>query len=354
MKSIYAVFALLLNISIFAQNHDKELRDLYYSAQFNQLVQVSAEYLESDSLNPVFNLWHGEGLVELGFFEEGKPYVQKAIENIEDNDTRKPWALNYLARIEFLSQNKLKAKQLFIDCINSNTNPKAIESSKYLLVELGLHDFYSEFEVVESEHITFHFQPNSIVSNIDEFVELRENAIQKISEFFGVKIPKKIDFIVWNSNEDAKKIGIKSLGFANPQFCVIHSRPNQTLGHEITHVITHYLANDQIKTRFINEGIAVWFDLSNNNRLEIINNQKEKDSTQAIVSIKEAWNNPTVYPEWVYYTLAGEFINRILDKWGRENLVELLKNQTYDNAVLIYGNEIDEVIFKLENEINSN
>ena len=153
MKSIYAVFALLLNISIFAQNHDKELRDLYYSAQFNQLVQVSAEYLESDSLNPVFNLWHGEGLVELGFFNEGKPYVQKANENIEDHDSRKAWAVNYLARIEFLSQNKLKAKQLFIDCIDSNTSPKAIESSKFLLVELGLHDFYSDFEVVETEHI---------------------------------------------------------------------------------------------------------------------------------------------------------------------------------------------------------
>jgi len=352
MRIIYAVFALLLNISIFAQNHDKELRDLYYSAQFNQLIQVSAEYLESDSLNPVFNLWHGEGLVELGFFNKGKPYVQKAIEYIGDNDSRKAWALNYLARIEFLTQNKLKAKQLFIDCIASNTSPKAIESSKFLLVELGLHDFYSDFEVVESEHITFHFQPNSIVNNKDEFVELREKAFQKISEFFGVKIPKKIDFIIWNSNEDAKKLGIKSLGYANAKFCVIHSRSNQTRGHEITHVITHYLANDQIKTRFINEGIAVCFDLSNNNRLEIINNQKEKDSTQVIVSIKEAWTNPKAYPEWVYYPLAGEFVFRILDKWGKNKLIDLIKNQTYENALLIYGEELNAIISELENEIN--
>ncbi len=352
MRIIYAVLALLLNISIFAQNHDKELRDLYYSGKFNELVKISAEYLKSDSLNPIINLWYGEGLVELGFFNEAKPFVQKAIENIEDNDGRKAWAINYLARIEFLNQNKFKAKQLFLDCINTDSNSKAWESAKYLLVELGLDDYYSDFEMVESEHIIFHFQPNSIVPDKEQFVESREKAFQKISEFFGVKIPKKIDFIVWNSNEDAKKLGIKSLGYASPKFCVIHSRSNQTRGHEITHIITHYLSNDQIKTRFINEGTAVCCDLSNNNRLEIIKKQKETDSTQVVVSIKEAWTNPRAYPEWVYYPLAGEFVFRILDRWGKDELFELLKNQTYENALLIYGEELNTIISELENEIN--
>lgn len=352
MRIIYILFTLLLNVSILAQNLDKELRDLYYSRKFNELIKISAEYLKSDSLNPVFNLWYGEGLVELGFFNEGKPYVQKAIENIKDNDGRKAWALNYLARIEFLTQNKLKAKQLLIDCISTNSTQKAIESAEYLLIELGLDDYYFNFEVIESEHITFHFQPNSIVTDKEQFIESREKAFQKILKFFGVKIPKKIDFIVWNSNEDAKKIGIKSLGYASPKFCVIHSRSNQTRGHEITHIITHYLSNDQIKTRFVNEGIAACFDLSNNNRLEIVKKQKKTDSTQVIVSIKEAWANPKAYSEWVYYPLAGEFLSRLLDKWEKNKLLELLKNQTYENALSIYGDELNKIINELENEIN--
>ena len=352
MKIIYAVLALFLNIAIFAQNYDKELRDLYYSEKFNELVQLSIEYLKSDSLNPVFNLWHGEGLVELGFFNEGKPYVQKAIENIKANDGRKAWALNYLARIEFLAQNKLKAKQLFYDCIDTDSNTKARQSAKYLLVNLGLDDYYSDFEVIESEHIAFHFQPNSMVTDKEQFIESREKAFQKNSEFFGVKIPKKIDFIVWNSNEDAKNIGIKALGHADPKFCVIHSRPNQTRGHEITHVLTQYLLYDQIKTRFINEGIAVCFDLSNNNRFDIINDQKEKDSIQVKVSIKDAWMNPRAYPEWVYYPLAGEFVSRLLNKWGKNKLLQLLINQTLENALLIYGEELNSIIAELENEVN--
>jgi hypothetical protein len=348
----FLILLIYLGNYIFAQNYDKELRDLYYSEKFNELIKISSEYLKYDSLNPAFNLWYGEGLVELGFVNEAKPFVQKAIENIEDSDGRKAWAINYLARIEFLNQNKFKSKQLFLDCINIGSNSNARESAKYLLVELGLGDYYSDFEVVESEHIIFHFQPNSIVPDKEQFIESREKAFQKISEFFGVKIPKKIDFIVWNSNEDAKKIGIKFLGYASPKFCVIHSRSNQTRGHEITHVITHYLSNDQIKTRFINEGTAVWCDLSNNNRLEIIKKQKETDSTQVIVSIKEAWANPRAFPEWVYYPLAGEFVNRLLVKWGKDKLIQLLGNQTYENALLIYGEELNTIISELENEIN--
>jgi hypothetical protein len=348
----FFILLIFLGNYIFGQNYDKGLRDLYYSEKFNELVKISAEYLKSDSLNPALNLWYGESLVELGFVNEAKPFVQKAIENIEDNDGRKAWAINYLARIAFLNQNKLKAKQLFLDCIDTDSNTRSKESAKYLLVELGLDDYYSDFEVVESEHIVFHFQPNSIVPAKEQFIESREKAFQKISEFFGVKIPKKIDFIVWNSNEDAKNLGIKLLGYANPKFCLIHSLSNQTDGHEITHVITHYLSNDQIRTRFINEGIAVRFNLSNGDRLKIIKKLKEKDSTNIVVSIKDAWNNTLQYPNWVYYPLAGEFVNRLLLKWGKDKLIQLLGNQTYENALLIYGEELNTIISELENEIN--
>jgi hypothetical protein len=62
--------------------------------------------------------------------------------------------------------------------------------------------------------------------------------------------------------------------------------------------------------------------------------------------------NPKAYPEWVYYPLAGEFVFRILDKWGKDKLIDLIKNQTYENALLIYGEELNAIISELENEIN--
>lgn len=352
MNFIYIFIILIFNYSIFAQNLEKELDELYVSGKYDEVIVKVNELLVSQPENSNLNLLLGRSYVDKGLFNEGEVYLLNVCENPNSKIWMKAWAMNYLGRINYLKGNRFLAKKYFIDCINLNATKNVTNASKNLLIVSGLDDFYLNFEVVESEHITFHFQPNSIGIKKDEFVELREKAFQKISEFFGVKIPKKIDFIVWDSNEDARKLGIKSLGHAEPKFCVIHSRSNQTLGHEITHVITQYLAYDQIKTRLINEGIAVCFDLSNNNRLDIIDKQKENDSTQVIVSIKKAWNNSKAYPEWVYYPLAGELVFRMLNKWGKDKLLELLINQTYENALSIYGDELNTIISELENEIN--
>ena len=76
-------------------------------------------------------------------------------------------------------------------------------------------------------------------------------------------MPKKIDFFVWTSREDAKKLMNAKLGFAKPSFCVVHSHYQQTKGHEMTHVIANYTSKISNKTRFINEGTAVCFDQTN-------------------------------------------------------------------------------------------
>lgn len=348
----FILLSFMFSYSIFAQINDKELSIQYNSGEFDSVIANATKLLLIEPENPTLNLLLGRSLVEKGLLSDAEPYLLKVIENSESKTWMKAWGMNYFARIQFLLGDKLKSKQYLINCVKLNATNNVTKSSKGMLINLGLDDFYSDFKAVETEHFIFYFQSQTVVTKIEDFIEIREKAFVDITNFFDVKIPKKIDFFVWNLNEDAKQIGLKNLGFAIPEFCVIHSKANQTSGHEITHVITNYLSDNQIKTKFINEGVAVCFDLSNNNRLEIAKQEKVKDSFKDIVSIKKAWKDARSYPDWVYYPLAGEFICRIIDKWGKEKLIELLKNQTYENAVSIYGDKLDAIISELESEIN--
>ncbi len=352
MKIICFLSAILLNVLILAQDYQKVLGDLYNSGKIDEVLIKAKEYIKSDSANAQLNLILGRALVDKGLFSEGLPYLQKVVNNNKNKNWMRAWGMNYLGRIYLMRGDKSISKQYFIDCINLNATKNVTRLSKLMLVNLGYDDFYSNFETIESKHITFHFQPNSVVTNKAEFIDLRENAFIEINNFFEVKIPKKIEFFVWNSNHDAKEIGLRELGFAIPQFCIIHSMANQTLGHELTHIISNYISDKKIETKFIKEGVAVCFDLSKENKLQIAKKLKETDSVEIKVSIKKAWKDSKAYPEWVYYSLAGEFVHRLLDRWGKEKLIELLKNQTYENALSIYGDELNKIINELENEIN--
>lgn len=347
------LFVLLVSSSqIIPQNHLKELNELYASGRFDETISKAKELLFSDSTNSELNLIVGRSFVDKRNFVEGQFYLLKVCADSLCPKWMSAWAMNYLGRIEFFKDNLSKSKVYINKSIILNATKNVTNSSKNLLKILALDSLYSEFEIVETDNIRFYFQPNSLIEQKENFCKLREEALKTLKEYFETELPKKIDFIVWNSNEDAIEVGINQLGFARPEFCVIHSRTNQTIGHELTHVITFYLAANLVKTRFINEGIAVCFDQSNNDRPKIMQEQKVKESPMITFSIKDAWNNPNIYPEWVYYPLAGEFIKRILDKWGKEKLVRLLKNQTYENALLIYGEELIETISEFENEIN--
>jgi len=244
--------------------------------------------------------------------------------------------LNYLGRIEFFNDNREAAKLHLENCLEMDATKNVNKTSKGLLLLSGMDVFYKDWTKVETEHFLFRFQPNTLVSDMNQFAKIREDAFIEINSFFNSVIPKKIDFIVWNGNEDAREIGIKSLGFARPVECIIHSRFNQTRGHEITHVIVRDITKLNSRTRFINEGIAVAFDLTKDNKLDVAKKIKHEEGFDGQVSISEAWNNPTKYPEWVYYPLAGELIKRIIENGGNEKFLKLVANQDYTYATSLW------------------
>ena len=212
----------------------------------------------------------------------------------------------------------------------------------------GKDDFYKNWTTVNSNHFIFHFPPNSLVSNKQQFASNHEQAYAKLNSFFNTRVPQKIEYFVWNYSQEAENFGIGILSFAVPQFCIIHVHAMQSIGHEITHVITYYLPGSTgIKTKFINEGIATYFDL--NNRIVYGGPGFRKPSEK--ISLKEAWMNNYKYSDYVYYFLGAEVLKLLNQRFGKIKLIQLIENQSYENAKKLYGSELDKVLSEVESKI---
>ena len=212
----------------------------------------------------------------------------------------------------------------------------------------GRDEFYKNWITVNSMHFIFHFPPNSLISDKQKFVDNHEQAYSKLNSFFNTRIPKKIDYFVWNYSQEAEKFGIGVLSFALPDLYIIHVHAMESIGHEMTHLITHYLPGSSgIKTKFINEGIATYFDLNNRT---IYGGPGFKKPTEKI-SLREAWLNDYKYSDYVYYFLGAEVLKLLNQRFGKIKFIQLIKNQSYQNAKKLYGNELDKVLSEVESKI---
>jgi hypothetical protein len=49
--------------------------------------------------------------------------------------------------------------------------------------------------------------------------------------------------------------------------------------------------------------------------------------------------------------LGGELVNRLIANYGREKFMDLLADQTYDNAKKVYGDKLDTLLNSLQEDI---
>lgn len=213
----------------------------------------------------------------------------------------------------------------------------------------GKDKFFNDWIMVDSKHFIFHFPSNSIVKNKDQFINNHEQAYAKLNSFLETSLPQKINYFVWNYSYEAEKFGIGVLSFALPELCLVHVHAAESIGHEMTHLLTYYLPGSTgIKTKFINEGIATYFDLNNRS---VYGGPGFKKPNEKISLIK-AWENDYTYSDYVYYFLGAEVIKLLNQKFGKDKLIRLIENQSYKNALNIYGKELTKVIEEVENKIN--
>lgn len=195
-----------------------------------------------------------------------------------------------------------------------------------------------QWMTIERDNITYYFQGTG-VKGASIYTDLYEDAYNKLKPVFNAQLPCKIRFFVWTDWEEAQQKLNHFPGFAVPEKCICHVRVNQTLGHEMTHILSFW-ANGMppiALTRFVNEGVAVAFDLAGDDKMETA---REALTGQDIHSIAELWSgsNQSVSDD-VFYSVAGAFMDYLYKQDMRNKYFLLLKNQTMQSAEKIYGKE---------------
>lgn len=351
MMKIFTLIFILSSLISFGQNSAiDDLWKLYNAQDFKSAIEKAKPLLEIDHNNIDLNLVIGRSYTDLGEYQKAIPFLESVVTNDKNNSWRKAWALSYVGTCYFMSQDYNKSKSSLNECIKLNVTKNATNNAYGQTLLFGFNEFFKTWKIIETDNFRFHFQSMSD-TEIEKYVSKREKAFSEINDFFKSTLPKKIDFYVWESREDAKKILRANLGFAKPDFCIVHTHYQQTIGHEMTHVISNYSTKMVNKTGLINEGIAVCFDQTNQDKEQIVKDWIKNNGKQ--VEISEIWNNWKNYPEELTYPLSGIFIKELIDNFGKEKFIEFFGNQTYDNAKLIFGEKLEKVIKDFENMINT-
>lgn len=354
MKKYLIIITIFFNScvsSLFLNDDQKKIETEFMKQNHSVVENLSIKYLSEHPNDKLVNHYLGRSLYLSNRADDSVMYLMKAIELDNDSSWISAWSYLFLGDY-YLDQNKtLLSREMYEKVILLNKTKNSVIRAKQHIFELT--DFRKDLKKYSTTHINFYFEKPEAIEDINKYMNDREEVFLSICNELKVNSEFKIDFFVWdNPGEVYEKYGI-SLGFSISDKNIIHSHKEQTLGHEMTHVIVHKLySKNGIKTGLINEGIAVYYDHNNlypiEERLKSIPADNMKN-----VSIKDLWLNWGRQPSKLTYPISGGFIKYLIDQEGINKMILLLKNQSYLNAKDIYGNEIDTLIIEYEEWIRN-
>lgn len=340
------ILFVFISSSVLSQNIE-ELGELYAKREFTTLIDRGKKILELDPKNPQVNVLVGRSLADTKFYLEAIPYLIKGLAEKDNPKWVIAWSHTYLGLCYYFTDEILKAQEHFNACIRLNATKNSTQHAERRLKAFQLDEYYKSWHSIETVHFRFHFQNKKDIPDIASFTDLREKAYENINKFFKGTPPKKIDFYVWSDADAGKSQLGKNVGFAIADLCIINVMKNQTRGHEITHILLEYGLHPIIKTGFINEGTATFFDQTDRNRMEVA-----KEAIAEIeIKVLDLWDNPDKYTSDLNYTVGSAWIEYLNKKGSEAQLKRLLAEQTSAAAKLIYQ-DFDDLLSEFENALN--
>ena len=291
--------------------------------------------------------------------EDGLYLLDNINQQLNTNNISKAllaWYYLWLVSINYFVGNYDEAKKSLDACNDLSLKDEQAKLKEKFSVMFGFNDFYKNWGIFETENFIFHYRKDENGKiDIDAFILSRENAFEKIQGFFNSKLHRKIDFYLWDSREEAFSVLKRHLGFAIGQYYLIHNAADQSIGHEMTHIITHYIEGAKTITSLICEGAAVLFDQSESrDNIEFAKRMMIKNNIEK-VDIKALWVNFFIVSSGVSYSVASVFSEKLLNKFGKEKYLEIIKKQTYDEVCIIVGKEnLDDIIKETQEIFNKN
>lgn len=320
---------------------------LYVQHRYDEATRLGREILPNDT-SAQLCMVIGRAYVDNGKPDSAVSYLELAISLDNDQGWVSCWAHGYLGTAYFgLKQKEEGETQLRKAVKHIGATQHA---TRYAEHQMAIYHVLSTVDtpktgaeeikwvIVPAKNITYKFQDTSGWSGqIPKYIEDHEKAYEKINAVFCAKLPSKLEFNVWSDVKLADHVLHRSLGFTLPRECICHAHRTQTLGHEMTHALSYWAWDRQpeIQTKFINEGIAVAFDLSRRNLFTLA---KEALAGKRIRNVTEIWANSDASDELVY-PVGGAFITYLYGLGLQEQFRQLVKHQTINDAAIIYGKD---------------
>lgn len=351
---VSALFILSLVPGVIAQETGPAdpLWDLYRQGEFESVVVQGKAMLATENETAQVNLAVGRSLVHLEKYDDAFVFLSRAVEL----DSRKTWvyawAQVYLGISHFETGNEDRARQAWILARDCQATRNATRSAETSLKLLGLSEFFDKWEAFETQHFSCRFSGRLIDFNRVEYARSLEEAYDTISTWFGGGPDEKIRFLLWANQAEADEAGMPPMSFSNPEEYLTHSLRAQPMGYELTHIISLYALNPTIQNGLISEGIAVHMDLTGRNQMKQARKVLAESNPKPLeVSIPALWLDWTLSPEEFSLPVAGAFVNMLVEKGGKKRFLEFFKDQSYEHALLIYGDGLKSWINDFEEEL---
>ncbi len=262
------------------------------------------------------------------------------------------WYYAWLVSTEYFLGDYGGAREHLRRCADFADDPELRALSRKFALLFGFDGFYSDWTAAETDHFIFHSRPPDTDGSLNGFIALREAAYLKIQAFFQSRLHRKIDFFIWDQRQEAFAVLGRPLGFAIPQYYLIHSARDQSVGHEMTHIIAHYIDGFKRSASLVCEGVAVLFDQHAKDNAQIVKSRMEQYQLRQI-SLRELWENFYAYPSGLTYPLSAFFMEKLLTAFGKDRFMELLKDQSYESARAVCGEALEDVIRQTEAIFNT-
>ena len=351
LKTKGILSSILLTASLGLGQEFNNLSELYNQKQYGKLIEAADSLFKSGIVSPQVQSLVGRAYVDIGQPENALPHLRTVLNtpNIIPG-WMNAWCIYYMSKAHAKIGNMDSTHYYLEEALKTKGAKNIVTAAQMDLVSLGFSPVFKNWTTIETNNFRFLFKNSTKVKNTLEYANDRQEAFDSINSFFNSELPKKIDFYVWNNFIEFSRKNKMNSGFAIPELAIVHTRHFQTRGHEMAHVISHFAEKSKSITAFINEGTATCFDLSNRNKTEMAKLARKKSD----ISIIDIWKSDRIFREIdpnSAYAISGAFVEFLIKEGGKENFLKLLSDQSYENAKVIYGNDLERIVKNFETTI---
>ncbi|MFO7610041.1 MAG: hypothetical protein R6X35_12750 [Candidatus Krumholzibacteriia bacterium] len=350
MRSLIAM-SLLTALTLPASAQDQGPADalwpLYQQGDLDAVIRQGKELLIGGEETAQVNLAVGRALADQGQWAEAEVFLRRAADlDATGKSWVYAWAYVYLGNAAWTGGDADAARQAWILARDAGATRNATRTATMNLVGLGLDESFASWTSFTTDHFAFLFSDRLVDLDRTAYAREHEEAYAAISAWFGGGPAQPIRFIVWADQDEATAAGMPELGFARPELNLVHCLVEQTVGHEMTHVIAVAARQPTVRIGLINEGTAVFHDQTGRDRLAVARRALAAATTEAggplpPVALRALWDDWSLLPAVASYPLAGAWVERLVEKGGREKFLEFFKDQSREHARQVYGADLE-------------